>query len=336
VQIKVTSAEQASLARARPVNPAAYEAYLEGSFSWDKGTQGDLNKSIEFFSRAITLDPSYAQAYAGLSQSYCLLGIYGMRPPAEAYREARRAATKALALDETIAEAHNMLADVKKGYDWDWAGAEAEYKRALELNPSYSLGHQWYAEYLSKMGRHREAIAEAERARQLDPISANSNIIVGMLLYRARRYDEAIVACQRALEHHPNNPAALWFEAWGHEQKHELPQAIEELEKAASLSGDVSLYRALLGHAYGLAGRRARALSIIEDLKAESKQQYVSPLDIALVYTGLGDRDSAFEWLEKAFKEHTMRIQQLSEPVFDSLHSDSRFHDLITRIGLPL
>jgi TolB-like protein/DNA-binding winged helix-turn-helix (wHTH) protein len=335
IQARLKPNENTRLARERPVNPQALEAYLEGSFYWNKDTQEGLDKSIEFFTRAIELDPTYAEAYAGLSQSWCLLGIYGIRPPGQSYQNARMTAIKALQLDETIAEAHNMLADIKKGYDWDWAGAEVEYKRALEINPSYSLAHEWYAEYLTKMGRYQEAIVEARRARQLDPVTALSNIILGMLLYRARHYDEALVAAQKALEVDPLNPGALWVEAWSHEQRGELPKAIAELAKAVDLSGHILLYQALLGHAYALAGESTKALGILDELKALSKQRYVSPLDIALVYTGLGDRNAAFQWLEKAYEEHTMRIQELPEPHFDSLRSDPRFQDLVRRIGLP-
>jgi tetratricopeptide (TPR) repeat protein len=192
IQIKLTPQEHAILARVRPVNPQAYEAYLEGGFFRNKLTEDGLRRSIERFTRAIELDPAYAQGYAGLSHSYYVLGIQGLRPSGEAYPKARSAAMKALELDETIAEAHNTLAEVKKGYDWDWAGAEGEYKRTLELNPSYSGG---YADYLSKMGRHKEAIAEARRMRELDPISVGSNTGLGMILYRARRYDR----CSRGM-----------------------------------------------------------------------------------------------------------------------------------------
>jgi tetratricopeptide (TPR) repeat protein len=239
-----------------------------------------------------------------------------------------------LQLDETVAEAHNTLADVKKGYDWDWVAAEAEYKRALELSASYSRAYSWYADYLSKMGRQDEAVAEAKRARELDPISVSSNTLLGMILYRARRYDESIEACQKALELDPTHPNALWFQALAHEQKHEIPEAIAELKEAVSIS-DTPLYRALLANAYALAGERAKALSALDELKALSQQRYVSPLDIAVVYTGLGDRNSAFQWLEKAYQERTMRIQELPEPIFDSLRSDPRFRDLMRRIGLP-
>jgi TolB-like protein/DNA-binding winged helix-turn-helix (wHTH) protein/Tfp pilus assembly protein PilF len=334
VQIKLTPQEHTSLARARPVRPQVYEAYLKGSYFLNKLTEAGLYKSIEFFSQAVELDPAYAQGYAGLSQSYVYLGIFGLRPSGEVYPKARAAAMKALQLDETVAEAHNTLADVKKGYDWDWVAAETEYKRALELNPSYSRAHSWYADYLSKMGRPGEAIAEAERARELDPISVTSNTLLGIILYRARRYDEAIRACQKALELDPSHPNALWFQALAHEQKGELPEAIAKLKKTVSLS-DAPLYRALLANVYARAGERAKALSVLDELKALSQQRYVSPLDIAVVYTGLGDRNSAFQWLERAYQERTMRIQELPDPIFDSLRSDPHFQDLMRRIGLP-
>ena len=335
IQIKLAPQEHASVARARLVNPRADEAYLEGSYFRNKVTEEGLDKAIQLFTNAIELDPGYAQGYAGLSITYCLLGITGLRPSGEVYPKARAAAVKALELDETVAEAHNSLADVKKGYDWDWAGAEAEYKRALELNPSYSMAHAWYAEYLSKMGRHQEAIAEASQARQLDPIAPSSNTILGMILYRARRYDEAIEACQKALEFDPNHASALWFLAVAHEQKREFPEAIAELERAVQLTRGGTSYRALLANAYALAGERAKALGILDELKAVSKQRYVSPLDIAVIYTGLGDRDSAFQWLENSYQERVMRIQELPQPMFDSLRSDPRFQDLVRRIGLP-
>ncbi len=333
IRIKLTPEEHASLARARPVNAQAFEAYLKGYFFLNKGTEG-LDKSIELFTQAIQFDAGYAQAYAGLSQSFVYLGIFGLRPPKEVYPKAQAAAMTALALDQTIAEAHNALADIKKGYEWNWPAAEAEYRRALELNPSSSLTHAWYSDYLSKMGRAEEAIAEARRARELDPISAKLSASLGMILYRARKYDEAIAACQKALELEPNYPNTYWFLAFALEQKREFPEAIARLEKAVSLSG-APLYRALLAHAYALDGERAKALSTLDDLKVLSKKSYVSPLDIALVYTGLGDKDSAFEWLEKAYQQRVMRIQELPQPHFDSLRSDPRFEDLLRRIGLP-
>jgi TolB-like protein/DNA-binding winged helix-turn-helix (wHTH) protein/Flp pilus assembly protein TadD len=334
IQGKLTP-QDTSPPKARPVNPQAYEAYLKGSFFRNKLTEEGLNRSIELLTQASDLDPSYAQSYAALSLSYVYLGIFGFRPSEDVYPKARAVAIKALERDETLAEAHTALADVKKGYDWDWAGAETEYKRALELNASYSLAHGMYADYLSKRGRYEEAIAEAERSRELDPTSVGRTAFLGAILYRARRYDEAIGACQKALELNPNHPNTFWFLALSHEQKREFPKAIAELEKAIQLTQGGPIYRALLANVYAQAGERAKALSLLDALKAVNRQRYVSPLDIAIVYTGLGDRNSAFHWLEKAYQERTMRIQELPEPIFDSLRSDPRFRDLMRRIGLP-
>jgi TolB-like protein/Tfp pilus assembly protein PilF len=336
IQVKLTSKEHASLTRVRPINPQAHEAYLKGSFFRNKWTEKGLDKSIHYLSEAIELEPAHARGYAGISLSYCALGILGVRPAREVYPKAKAAAMKALELDEGVVEAHISLADVKKGYDWDWPGAEAEYKRALNLNPSYAIAHMWYADYLSKMGRHTDAIAEAMRARELDPISVDSNAFLGFILYRARRYDEALKACQKAVELDPYHPEGHWFAALAHEQRREHHEAIVELEKAVTFSGGGAPYIALLGRAYGLAGERTKASSVLDELRTLSDRRYVSPLDFAVVYTGLDDRNSAFHWLEKTYQERTMRIQELPQPIFDSLRSDPRYHDLMRRIGLSL
>ncbi len=334
IEIKLTLQEHTTLLRARHVNPRAYEAYVEGSYFGSKVSEDSLNKSVALLTQAIELDPNYAQGYAGLSHSYYVIGMLGLRPAGEAYAKAKAAAEKALELDPTVAEAHNTLAEVNRGYDWDWAAAEAEYRRALELNPSYSLAHSGYAGVLSNMGRHEEAIAQVRRARELDPISVSSNTALGRILFRARRYDDSITACQKAVELDPNDASPLWWMALSHEQKREFPKAIVELEKAVILSGEGTLSRGLLANAYALAGETNKALSILGELKKFSRKRYVSPLDMAIVYTGLGDRNSAFQWLEKAYQEHTMRIQELPEPIFDSLRSDPRFRDLMRRLNL--
>jgi TolB-like protein/Tfp pilus assembly protein PilF len=335
LQIQLTPLEQSRLSQGQSVLPAAYEAYLQGVFFRNKWTEPGLFKSIELFTEANRLDPTFARGYAGLSQSYCSLGILGSLPAVEVYPRAKAAALKALELDETVGEAHNTLADVRKGFDWDWAAAQPEYKRALELNPSDGMAHMWYADWLSKMGRHEEAITEAGRARELAPVSVDCASFFGLILYRARRYQEAMAACRKAVELDPHYPVGHWFLGLIYQQTGELPLAINELNRAANLS-DSPMYRALIGHTYGLTGDTARALRIIEDLNTTSRQRYVSPLDIAIVYTGIGDRDSAFEWLEKAYEERAMRIQELPDPLFDSLRLDARFSDLMQRIGLPI
>ncbi len=335
IRIKLTPQEQMILAVARPVNPQAQVAYLKGLFFLNKRSPVALDKSVEFFDQAIELDPSYAQAYAGRSITYIYLGLIGLVPPGEVFPKAKTAAMKALELDETLADAYAALGQVSKQYDWDWAKAETMYKRALELNPSSWLARGWYAGLLSTIGRFEQSIKLDMEARDLDPISANSGTFLGRDLYRARRYDEAIRACQEALELDPDHLLALRFQAQSLEQKHQFPEAIAKLERAVSLS-DGPIYRGQLAHAYALAGKRAKALKILEQLKALSKEKYVAPVDIAIIYTGVGDRNAAFQWLEKAYQERTARITELSEPHFDSLRSDPRFSDLMRRIGLPL
>jgi TolB-like protein/DNA-binding winged helix-turn-helix (wHTH) protein/tetratricopeptide (TPR) repeat protein len=333
VRVKLTSEQHTSLAGRHRVNSQSLEAYLKGSYFLNQGI-GGLDKSIGYFSEAIQLDPSNAQAYAGLSQSYLLLGIFGLHPSKEVYPKARAAARKAIEIDATFTDAHAVLAEVAKGFDWDWTVAESEYKRALELNPSSSNTHALYADYLSMMGRHDEAIVEMRRSHELDPVSIMSNAFFGFLYYRARRYDEAIALCRQSLELAPNYPNANWFMALALEKQGRVPEAITGLQSAVNHSG-APLFLALLGHAYGLAGKKADASNTLEELKARSQKQYVSPLDFALVYIGLDDRDMAFHWLETAYSERVMRIQELNEPHFDSLRGDPRYSDLLRRIGIP-
>jgi TolB-like protein len=319
---------------ARQVHPQAYEACLKGNFYRDRMTPPDLEKSIGFYTQAVELDPTYAQAYGDLSQSYFYFGVFGMRRPGEIFPIARANAVKALELDETIACAHNALAAIHILYDWDWAAAEAESRRAVELSPGVSITHAHLGDYMSIRGRHDEAIAEFRRVRELDPISCEYNRWLALILYRARRYDEAIAQCQNCLELYRQDANTLWFLALSLEQKGELPEAIAKLEEAVSLSGG-SNHRALLGRAYALAGDRTRALAILDELKALSQQRYVSPFDLAVVYVGLGDRDTAFRWLEESYQQRVFRIIELTMPMFDSLRSDPRWQDLVRRIGLP-
>jgi tetratricopeptide (TPR) repeat protein len=323
-----------SHAAAGQVHPQAYEACLKGNFFREKMTPADLEKSTEFFSQAIGLDPAYARSYAELSQSYFYLGLFGVAPSSEVFPKAKANAVKALELDETAAAAHNALAVIHILYDWDWAAAEAECRRALELSPGDSVTRSHLADYMSIRARHEEAIAEFKRALELDPISPMRRGFFGLLLYRARRYDESIAQCLRALEIDPNYANALWFLALSLEQKGQLAESIAKLENAVSLSRGPH-YQALLGRAYALAGEKTKALNILDALKALGQQRYVSPFDIAVVYVGLGDLTSAFQCLEEAYRQRVFRIIELTLPMFDSLRSDCRWQDLVGRIGLP-
>jgi Flp pilus assembly protein TadD len=244
------------------------------------------------------------------------------------------AANRALELDPTSAEAYNTLADVKQGYDRDWAGEELEYQHALALNPSHAVAHTGYADLLARTGRNDAAVSEARRARELDPMSSQTTAFLGFILYQVRRYNDAIKECQTAVEFDPANPGAHWWLGLAYEQIHQFSDAIAELEKAVNLSNRSSVYLGALGHAYALAGERAKAVQILDELKGRAKINDVGALDVAIVYVGLNDRDSAIEWLEKAYRQRTMRLEQITEPSFDGLRSDPRFIDLERRIGL--
>ena len=333
IQIKLTPGEEATLTRTRPVNPEAYGAFLKGDYLLYKGIPG-IGKSVEFFRQATQLDPSFAEAHAGLAEALCYAGTFGLRPSAETGPEARVAALRALALDESNARAHNALGAVKVGYDWDLAGSQVEFKRALQLNPSHLLSRIWYAESLARLQRYDEALAEADRALALDPVSPISHTVRGMLFFRARRYDEAIRASQQALDLDPNFINALWWQGLSYAGKRDFPQAIASLTKATGMN-DGSVFRALLGHVYGRSGEARNALGILEELTTMSKKRYVSPMDFAVVYAGLGDADSTFLWLEKAYQARAARMHELSSMYFDSVRADPRYANLLGRIGLP-
>ena len=327
IQIKLTPLEQTSLSRTRAVNPEAYEAFLKGNFFLYQGIAG-IAKSMEFFKLAIQLDPSYAESYAGLAEALCYAAIFQLRPSAETYREARAAALKALELDESNAVAHNALADVKQGYDWDLAGAQVEFKRALQLNPSHLLTRMWYAESLTRMRRYDEAVAESGRAIALDPVSSASYSNRGMIFFRSRRYDEAIRASQQALDLDPNRVNALWWQGVSYAGKGDFPKSIAILTKAAGMN-DGPLFRGYLGNVYGRAGDRAKAGGILDELSTMSRQRFVSPMSFALVYAGLGDADSTFQWLEKAYQARTLGIVELPSIYFDKIRSDPRYAEMV-------
>ena len=320
--------------RTRQVHPQAYEARLKGTFFRDKLTPADLEKSAGFFAQAIALDPAYAQAYADLSQSYFYLGVFGIVPSSEAFPKAKSNALKAIELDETVVAAHNSLAAIHILYDWDWAGAEAACRRALQLSPHDSVTHVHLADYMSIRARHDEAIAAYGHALAADPISRVRIAHFGLILYRARRYDEAIAECQKALDIDPDYANACWFLALALEQKGQLAESIAKLEKAVSLSPGAH-YRALLGRAYAIAGERTKALNILDELRTLSLQRYVSPFDFAVIHIGLGDLDAAFHLLEEAYQQRVFRIIELTLPMFDTLRPDARWQSLIDRIGLP-
>ena len=320
------------LTQPRRVNPEAYQAFLQGNYFLHQNIRA-IAKSIDWFRRAIELDPGHADAYTGLAHALVYTGIYEIRSPMEAYTEARAAAEKALQLDPSNAGAHNALADVKKSFEWDLAGAEKEHRRALELSPSHLLTRLWLAETLSRLERHDEALAESARAVSLDPVSALSHNNRSMLLLRARRYDEAINEARTALELDPSHVNALWWQGLAYAEKRDFPRALASLQKGFEMT-KAPMFLASLGYAHARAGERDKAQDAIRELRALAGNRYVSAVNVATVYAGLGDADATFEWLEKAREARDGRVQQLVWPLFDQFRGDPRYLHLKNRIGL--
>jgi len=337
IKIQVTPEEKTRLASARPVNLEAHEAYLKGRYYLNQRTEKGFQQSVRYFNEATQKDPNYPLGYAGLSDSYILLGEYSLLPAQEAFANARAAATKALELDDSLAEAHNALAAVKVDYDWDWPGAEREFRLAIELNPGYATAHQWYAELLSQIGRHEEALAEIKLAEQLDPFSLIINVVHGDALRSAGQYDLAIEQLQKTLEIDPNFAHAHFHLGMTYLLKVAFADAIAEFQKAVSLSPNVTDYKGGLGYAYAVAGDRAEARKLLEELKTRSKQSYVPWFYIAGIYAGLGEKEQAIANLEKAYEQREQGLAVMKrEPMFDPLRSDARFQELLRRMNLPL
>ena len=317
------------------VNPDAYEAYLKGRYFWNKRTADGLKKAIDYFSQAIETDPNYAQAYAGLADSYALLGDweYGVLAPKEAYPRAKAAATKALELDSTLGEAHISLAFCLDGFDWDWESAGREFKRGVELSPGYATGHQWYAWHLAALARNDEAVAELRTAESLDPLSLIIGADLAEELLIAHRYDEAIRQSRKTMAMDPFFAVAHYELGQAFVQKHMYSEAIAELQKAIELSAGSTTYTSNLAYAYAVSGMRNEAVKILNDLKNQSHHAFSNAPEIALVYLGLEDRNQAMAWLEKAYAER-FNPGVLLRPAFDPLRADPRFQDLLRRIGL--
>ncbi len=333
-QIQRKLAPPQSSPRTRQVNPEAYQAYLKGTFFANQGIRG-VTRSSEFFEQAIQIDPLHAESYVGLAVAKCFAGIYGFRPSQETYPEARALALKALDIDESSAGAHTILADLKQGYDWDLAGAEVEFQRALQLNPSYLPARIMYAESLTRMHRFDEAVAASAQVISLAPVTAGSFNVRAMIFFHARRFQEAIQASEQALDMDPSFANALWWQGMSHAGLGDFPRSIACLTRALAMS-DGSLFRALLGFVYGRAGERAKALVMLDQVTAISKLRYVTPVDFAIIHSGLGDANSAFAWLERAYETRAVRVAELRSLYFDRLRSDARYPDLSRRVGLPI
>lgn len=334
VQAKVTPSELARLKSRRTVNVDAYDLYLKGRSLFD-GTDDDRKRAIAYFEQAIEIDPKDALIYAGIGQAYGPLGYRGYIPPAESDSKMVWAATKALELDDTLAEAHTALGLARSVHEWDWAAGEREFRRAIDLNPGYATAHSFYAQILMMTGRTEEALAESDQAARLDPLSPGTYAFWAERLVWARQYDKAIEKCQKALEWAPGSPTPHMRLGIAYEQKREYSKGIAELEMARNLSPESTYFLRSLGHAYGASGRKSRAHQVLRQLREDTARHYVSPFSFALIYTGLGEKEQAFAWLERCYQQRDPALATLrADPRFDPLRSDPRFVDLLHRVHL--
>ncbi len=340
LQVRLSSEEKTRLAKSSGTNSEAYQIYLRGRYHANQTTEAELRKSIEYFQQAIDKDPRYALAYAGLADSYSALGGGWMYlPPTDTLPKAKAAAEKALELDDTLAEAHAALA-YTTFFDWDWSGAEREFKRAIELNPNSALSHARYGECLKTRLRFNESIAEAQRALELDPLSPDTFSQIGNFYLMTRRYDESIAQFQKALDLNPNLPVVLAMLAMAYAMKRMYPQALAEYDKIADqdkvTAAGNQFAAGMLGWVYAVSGRRTDALKIAQEFKDLSAHAYVDFYWAGVIYAGLGDKDEAFRLLEKSYQEHAVTLPYLAvDPFWYGMHSDPRYADLLRRIGLP-
>ncbi len=312
----------------------AYRLYLKGRNSWNKRTPESLQQGIVYFQQVIDTDPNYAAAYAGLADCYNMQVIYGVAQPKDGFPKAKEAAIKALEIDDSLAEAHTSLAFIKFRWDRDRVEAEREFQLAIKHKPAYAPAHQWYSSYLVALERFDEAVAEAKRAQELEPLSLIASSHLGWILYLSGRQDEAIAQANKMLDLDPNFFAARRYLGLSYEQKGMYPQAIAEFQRGLQLSGS-PLMLALLGHAYAVSGKTSEARRVLAELHDLESRRYISPYMVAAIHAGLNDKDQAFKLLEKAFEERDVWLMNLKvDPVFARLRSDRRFQDLLTRAGL--
>jgi TolB-like protein/Tfp pilus assembly protein PilF len=337
IALNLTPEERARLASGRPVDPQAYENYLKGRYYFGQRTEDALHKSIASFEQAITSDPSYAPAYSGLAEAYAMLGFRGGLPSKDALSGAKKAALKAIELDNSLAEPHASLAFIAETYDWNWPLAEREYKQALELNPSYAQAHNWYAGYLTYTGRFDEGITEAMRARELDPLSLPLNNALAGRLLAGGRYDEALGQVQRTLELDDHFAPAHQTLGWIYLHSGKQKEAIREFQHALELSGaedtDIQLD---LGFACAVSGQREEARRILVKLEQMHQQSIAPSASVAILYGALGETSEAFAWLEKAYEERDPQLTYLKAGRrFEPLRKDPRFGEFVRRVGLP-
>ena len=334
LRAKLTGSEERMMSKKPTANPEAYELYLKGRFFWNKRTGVDLRKSIDYFDQAVAKDPSYALAYAGLADAYVLLSGFGAASPKDSLPEAKAAAEKGLELDGTLGEAHASLAQALLAYDFNFARANREFRRAIELNPNYATAHHWYGEsVLTPLGQFEDGVAELKRALQLDPLSVIINADVGTVLTSARRYDEAIEQLRKTLEMDPSFYYAHYNLGEALEMKGLTEDAVAEYQKATALNDD-PVPQALLGHLYAKLGRKDEARRILQRLRDSPKERYVTPYLFAMIHLGLGEKDRAIDFLEKTYEDRDgYNIAFIKvDPFLDLLHGDPRFEALVQKV----
>jgi tetratricopeptide (TPR) repeat protein len=335
--LRVGSTDQKAelTAKRQTESTEAYQAYQRGRFYWNQRTEEGLHKAISFFDQARGIDPSYGLAYAGLADSYQLLVIYGPLSSKDYYPHARAAAERAIAIDDSLAEAHTSLAYVRFSDDWDWAGAEVEFKRAIGLNPNYATARQWYGEFLGDLGRNEESLAERKMALTLDPLSPVIRSELGLAYLEARQYDRAVDEFRKAAELYPDFPLVHNFLSAAYEYSGRYDEAMAECRRAMDLTGSADVPQSGLASIYARSGRRAEARQLLAQMTNEARHGYFPPTSIARVYIALGDKEPAFEWLEKAYNERDWGLINIKVwPGFDEVRSDPRFADLLQRMNL--
>jgi len=312
----------------------AYGLYLKGRNAWNKRTGDALLQAIDFFNKALEIDPNNSAAHAGLADCYNMLVVYGRLEPKEGFPKAKDAALKALEIDEGSAEAHTSLAFINFRWDWDRAATEREFQTAIRLKPAYAPAHQWYSSYLVAVERFDEAIAEAKRTEELEPLSFVSSSHLGWIYYLSGKNDEAIEQCKKILELDPSSFPARRYLGLAYEAKGMYAEAIAEFQTGVKISGS-PLMLALLGHAYAASGKKAEAQQVLTDLQQLQDQRYVSPYTVAAIYAGLGDKEQAFKWLDTAVESRDIWLMNLKvDPVFAKLRSERKFTDILARIRL--
>jgi serine/threonine-protein kinase len=322
------------LAKRPTENVEAYQLYLQGLFYWNKWTEADFKKAADYFTQAVQKDSRYALSYAGLADTYSLLGDAGYLPPSEAWPKAKAAAMQALEIDDTLAEAHTSLALVKEHFEWDWTGAETEFRRAIELNPNSATTHHWYGDYLANMGRSEEGLRETKRAQELDPLSLIINTTLGWQLYLAGRSDQAIEQLRKVLDIDAKFTPARRVLEEVYAQTGRQKEAVEEREKVVSLSGSPELATSI-AEDFSKLGYKGVQQSWLDGLTEISKHGYVSSYSIAEGYMRLGQKEKALEWLEKAYQEHDSGLVSIAvEPMFDPMRTNPRFVDIVRRMKL--